>query len=63
LAKAVLEPVFIDEDAPSPFETYNNGLETAKLRDSLELEVHGRKTFFARDWRRKYEKKFGKQEV
>jgi hypothetical protein len=63
LAKAVLEPVFIDEDAPSPFETYNNGLDAAKMLDTLNLELKGVKTFHARDWRRKYEKKFGKQEV
>jgi hypothetical protein len=56
LAKVVLEPVTINADAPSPFETYSNGLDAAKMRDSLELEVHGKKTFFARDWKRKYGK-------
>jgi hypothetical protein len=63
LAKAVLEPVFIDESAPSPFETYSNGLDAAKMLDKLNLELKGTKTKFARDWQRKYEKKFGKQEV
>jgi hypothetical protein len=63
LTKAVLEPAVIDVDAPTAYETFSSGLETAKLRDSLELEVHGKNTFFARDWRRKYEKKFGKKEA
>jgi hypothetical protein len=63
VTKAVLEPVFIDEDAPSPFETYSNGLDAAKMLDTLNLELNHKKTFHARDWRRKYEKKFGKQEV
>lgn len=56
MAKVVLEPVTINADNPSPYETYQNGLESAKLRDSLELEVHGVKTTFARDWKRKYGK-------
>jgi hypothetical protein len=54
--KLVLEPVTIDAESPSPYETYNTGLESVKLRDSLELELHGVKTTFARDWKRKYGK-------
>ena len=63
MAKAVLEPVFIDVNAPSPFETYSNGLDAAKTLDKLNLELKGVKTFNARDWKKKYSKKFGKQEV
>jgi hypothetical protein len=63
LAKVVLEPVTIDINAQSPFETFNIGLESTTLIDTLNLELKGVKTFHARDWRRKYEKKFGKQEV
>jgi len=63
LAKVVLEPVTIDVTAPSPFETYSNGLDAAKMFDALNLELKGVKTFNARDWKKKYSKKFGKQEV
>jgi hypothetical protein len=33
------------------------------LLDALNLELKGVKTFNARDWKKKYGKKFGKQEV
>ena len=60
MAKVVLEPVTINADAPSPFETYSNGLDAAKMLDELNLELKGIKTNHAKEWKRKHGK-FGKK--
>jgi len=62
LANVTLEPAFINVDAPTAFETYSSGLDLAKELDALDFEVHGKKTHYAREWRRKYGK-FEKKEV
>lgn len=63
MAKTCLESaVVIDADAPSAFETYTNGLEVAEMLDALNLELKGIKTTNAKEWQRKYGRKFGHKE-
>ncbi len=56
MAKVVLEPVAVSVDAPSPYETYTNGLDAARMLDELNLELKGIKTSHAKEWKRKYGK-------
>jgi hypothetical protein len=62
----VLESASVTFEERSPQQVYSDGLDAAKLLDSLNFELHGKKTHHARDWRRKYskfEKKVVKQEA
>ncbi len=63
MASTVVESASVTLEAQSPYKVYSDGLAQAELFDKLNLEVKGIKTHYARDWRRKYGKKFGKKEV
>lgn len=56
MANAVLEPATVTFEATPPEKVYSDGLEAAKLLDTLNLDLYGKKTHHARDWRRKYGK-------
>jgi hypothetical protein len=62
LVESVVESANVTFEAPPPEKTYADGLEVAKLLDTLDFELHGKKTHHARDWRRKYGK-FEKKEA
>ncbi|MFA5365538.1 MAG: hypothetical protein WC325_10210 [Candidatus Bathyarchaeia archaeon] len=54
MAKVVLEPAVIDANAPSAHDTFESGLEMARMIDSLNLELHGVKSGKAKEWKRKH---------
>lgn len=62
MANAVLEPTNVTFEGPPPEKVYSDGLDAAKLLDTLNFELYGKKTHHAKDWQRKYGK-FEKRSV
>jgi hypothetical protein len=60
--KTVLEPASINVEAPSPPETFESGLEMARMIDSLNLELYGFKSGKAKEWKRNHGK-FARKEA